>query len=160
MSCLLFEVLTPAAIVLSALAGGTLAVLTIRSQRVTAKKRASLDLLVRVWSDEFTVLEVKFSEFVKQTDPDFSVIVSPTTDEEKHTARSIQRYLNYYEMLCASVIEGVVDEGVLRLVFGDKISTVWNLASPLVDYLRAESNDYEFFECLQKIAVKWQKLQN
>ena len=54
--------------------------MTIRSQRATARKRASLDLLVRVWTDEFTALEAQFSEFVKQDDPDFSIILGSISE--------------------------------------------------------------------------------
>ena len=71
--------------------------------------------------------------------------------------RTIQVYLNTYELMAVSIRERVVDEAVLKAVIGDRLVRRFERAYAFIDLLRTQDGDGEYFEHFEFVAKRWRK---
>ena len=150
--------LTPSLILLSALAAGW----GVISQRGTARRRATLDMIEKVESaPHYRSLHAIFS-YHRRTNS-LLRLNDPKEAKDKEDRQSVLDYLNHYELVSIGILRGTLDEAIYKKwMFGPFVRD-WNAASDFVQRERwkwdpkKEKWDYhhQLFEHYQKIAIRW-----
>ena len=137
------------AILLSAFSGGLIALVGVWLQRKVARKKAALDLAL-----EFMLPEVQESEqtFLDRCKKGKWSQLQPEREKTASERRQILTYLNRFELMAVAIRQNVVHEAFLKAVIGDKLVRHYAKAKPLVDLIRTQEGDDEFFEHLEFIA--------
>ena len=147
------SVILAGAILLSALVGAAVAFFTIGHQRLLARKKVSYDLALSMQRP--TVLDCERA-FLKQCKKGrWKRIVAAKTSAALAKKRETARYLNHWELVCVSIEQRIVDEGVLKAVIGDKLVRRYSAARPFIHLLRTEEGDDEYFEYFELVAKRW-----
>lgn len=148
------------AIVISAIITLSIGLFTIGMNRIIAKKREALTLLI-ITESEKVFIENKGAFDDYSTIDRLTDIVKPKTQNDKDAKGKIKAYLNHFEIIATGINQGILDENLIRSFWGDTIDGIWTRATPLINRLRGdkESPDYdpEFFEHLEELVVRWRQ---
>lgn len=140
------------AILLSAFIGGLIALVGVWLQRKVARKKAALDLALQFMLPEVQESEQAFLDRCKKGE--WSQL-QPEREETASERRQILTYLNRFELMAVAIRQNVVHEAFLKAVIGDQLVRHYAKANPLVDLIRTQEGDDEFFEHLEFIAKRW-----
>lgn len=139
------------AVVLSAIA----AFVVIRSARINAKKRNTLDLILHQESDKELIEErIKFNE-IKGGDIRLAIYGKPDK-RNSDEAQTIRKVLNLHELTAVAIEEGVIDENVYRRWFNSTYIADYEATKAYIGEARKTySNPFAFYE-FERAALRWQ----
>ncbi|MFK5948887.1 MAG: DUF4760 domain-containing protein [Methylococcales bacterium] len=147
------------AIIISALIGATIAIVVVSSNKIAAKKKAAIDMLLTLRIDgDFLSNQQIFRK--AESKHELLGILNPSTEDDFKNKLAIQNYLNIYELISVAVRQEAIDESVCQKLMGDTLVRRWNEAKELIEEIRKKdtSNTTEvFFSEFQLVAETWGK---
>ncbi len=134
------------AVLLSALIAGRVAL-------SVSRKRAAHDL---AWEFLRSEMEKARAIFLTRCKEDrWRKLLKAKGGKRASDRRVIMGYLNKYELMAVSIRQRVIDESVLKAIIGDRLVKRYEQAYPLINLVRTQSGDMEFFEHFEFIAKRW-----
>lgn len=130
------------------------ALFSIATQRIIAKKRAAYDYMVRVKGDINYAKDQAVFNDLKDNDQ-LETIINAKTEQSKNQKQAVRNYLNYFELLCVSIEMHIVDENVCKAQLGDILVKRWEDVEILVSKIRKQNDDSEILEYFEKVATRW-----
>ena len=143
------------AIFLSALVGAIIALVVVAQQRISAKKKNAYDMVLTLFQPDLAECDRIFSEVAKTNN--WQQILSPIDDEQVRIKQRVELFLNHFEFLCVSIRQNIVDEDVIKAIVGDTLVKRLASALPLINMIRNDEKDPEFFEHFEHVAERWKK---
>jgi len=106
--------IAPLAVLLSAAVGASVAFWAIKSNREIARKRATLDVILKSESDEYfeRIYTVFSSE--KKRSQGLEALLLAETDGETRAKLEVDNFLNHYELVAISIDQGILDESFYK----------------------------------------------
>ena len=134
-------------------AGALIAVWGVITQRVIARRRATLDFLSNSEADgDLIDARQKFIELAKApgglapwADPD-----KEKSDETQH----IRTVLNEYELIAIGIQHGIVDFAIYKKWHASGVLKYWEYAHPFIAQLRSRTQNKTLFHEFEQM-VKW-----
>ncbi|WP_298956625.1 DUF4760 domain-containing protein [uncultured Methylobacterium sp.] len=149
------------ATLVSVIAAGIYATVTIRNNREIARLKATLDLIEKAESSEFyRDLAVAFRNALAPDDPakktPLDAILKPKNPYEVDQRTKIVFFLNHYELIATGFERGVLDKSFYASFMRGAVVRDWSAAEPFVIALRSKDPSphpspkkiYEKFEAL------------
>lgn len=154
-------------------ASAIIAYSTIKSSRVTARERATLDtilddnkdedlydakILVHDFNKDASAYYKKIGDAVSKRDSLaqlFQVDGSKLTPNEHEVRKSLIKALNRYEFYAVGINQGLLDEMLFKRMHCSNVIRLWDAASPAVNQLRAYAKKDTLFKDLEKLAAYW-----
>ncbi|MCH8950872.1 MAG: DUF4760 domain-containing protein [Proteobacteria bacterium] len=146
---------TVGAILLSALIGGFIALVSVAKHRIIVKKRAAQEYILLIWSPSLQDAEKKFREYLEGKK--LLKILTATTVTEIEDQVKIALFLNHYELLAGSIKKNIIDESVCKSIIIDDVLFAYDKALPLIRELRRMKGDDEYYCELECLATRWQR---
>lgn len=150
--------LTPIAIIASALIATGAAKVGINYQRAIARKRATLDLILRCDETDFQKLIDEYCEL--RGDPAglarYAKKSQDLSPEDLKSVAIIDRYLNYYEIVAVGIKQDILDKETYGLWMKAGLVNDWNYARIYIADVRKLSplNAINFAE-FETLAIEW-----
>ena len=147
-------VLVPGAIVVSALIGALIALISVRHHREVARKRATLDVILRSEGGEFRTITETFQR-ISDSPEGLLAILNPDTDPrpESDDYYEVQAYLNHYELVAIGIKQGIIDATFYKAWMKTNLVADWNTSRPLISEVR--NNWKAAFRNWEELAVSW-----
>ena len=142
------------AILISAACSIVAAFIAVAQNRRISRKRTAYDLALLFLQADIQACEDRLIDLADKND--WRPVLEPQP-EERIVKQEVTQFLNHLELMSVAIRQGVVDEGVLKAVIGDKLVKRYTEARPLIDMIRNKEQDEEFFEHLEFIANSWKK---
>ncbi|MDC5023933.1 DUF4760 domain-containing protein [Acinetobacter baumannii] len=146
---------------------------TIKSSRITARERATLDTILDDNKDE-ELYDAKILVHDFNKDPAayykrlgdleskrdslaqlFQVDGSLLTDNEHAVRKSLIKALNRYEFYAVGINQGLLDETLFKRMHCSNVIRLWEATSPAVNQLRSFAKKDTLFKDLEHLANKW-----
>ncbi len=143
----------PLAILLSAFLGAYVAVHSLKAHREIARKRATLDVILKSESDEY--FERIYSVFTseKNRKSGLEALLQAETDGEKTARTEVDNFLNHYELIAISIEQNILDEQFYKDWMRSTYIRHYKESKKYIENVRKKSpNVYIAF---QKLAEKW-----
>ena len=142
------------AVLISAFVAGVVALMVVRRHRGISKRAKAYDIAQQFFGTERLEAESKVRAMSK-TGNWTPVIGSEQEEYDTETRQQVLRCLNEWELMCVGIRKNIVDESVLKDAIGDRLVIIHRAASTLIETLRQQKADQEFFEHFEFIADKW-----
>lgn len=147
-------VLSPLAVLLSAVIGAAVALHSIKHQREIARKRATLDLISqREWEPE--AIKIR-DEFVKIRDTAGGLqpwAEKPFRDTPQ--LATIVAVLNEYELIAVGIREGILDEELYNRWYKSSYLSHWESLRGFIHRIRETEERYKLFIEFENLAYHW-----
>ena len=134
-----------------------IALVTLASQRVIAKKRAAYDYMVEVKGDQgYLKNQQIFVELAMSGQLD--TVVGAQTTHQIEQRESVRNYLNSFELLCVSIEMNIVDEDVCKAFLYGTLIKRWNDSQPLIAKIRTSKEtggSTTTFQYFERVARRW-----
>lgn len=146
--------ISAAAVIVSAIVGGSIALHSIRTQRGIARKRATLDLLVqKEWDRAY--IEAR-AEFIALRDAS-SGLAFWAAQEHRNSPQVtiIRNMLNDYELIAVGIREGILDEALYKRWFKTAFLKDMEAAAGFIDLIRKSAGTAAIFAEAEWLARKW-----
>lgn len=141
------------AILLSAFIGASLALVSIAKHRIIAKKKAAHDFVLMMWKDDIARCQRTFTRIWREEQ--WEILFDPTGPSEYESQLEVNRYLNHLELLSISIKMNVLDETIVKAVYGDQFVITYERAVPFICRLRKDKDDNEYFIFFEELAKSW-----
>lgn len=137
-------------------AAGIIALLNMYSQRTTARKRAAFDIFLKTETDEKML--TAYDNFHRGViamgkAPDVATFCTSAATRDEYL--SIRKYLNVHELVAVGIKEQVLDPDVCYSYWGDTLTSNFNEAKPVLDFLRTRPKNKYTYVDLQKLNAEW-----
>lgn len=123
----------------------------ISNQRDIARKRTTIDLIIKYETDEYYQRCVQSYRLFRNGDLTVSDIVSQKDSSREHSER-FNSFLNYHEIMALGIARGIVDKGLFRDWWGHTCVSVWNRSAPVIGSFRAERDNDKIMEQFEALA--------
>ena len=107
------------AILLSAGLAAFVALFVVAKQRLATKRRYAYEIATELLAPDFQELTRAFRQI--STDNNWNAVLSPSDEVEIQVQLQVARYLNQMELVCLAVRTHLVDENVLKTLYGDAL---------------------------------------
>lgn len=146
---------SPLAILLSATIGGSIAWSAVNANRETARKRATLDVILKSESDDYfeRIYIVFLSE--KNRSSGLEVLLLAESDGEKKAKTEVDNFLNHYELIAISINQNILDEDFYKQWMKSTYIKHFKEAKAYIDGTR--KGNLKAYICFQELAEKWDK---
>ena len=146
---------SPLAILVSAIGGGSIAWRAMNANREIARKRATLDVILKSESDEY--FERIFTVFVseKKRASGLEALLSAETDGENKARLEVDNFLNHYELIAISINQNILDEEFYKEWMQSSYVKHYKESKNYIEGARKE--DPRAYICFQELAEKWNK---
>jgi hypothetical protein len=138
----------------------TAAYFTIRTNRRTARIKATIDLIEASESrDHYLALYRNYRRF--RSDAEFkATVLAPRTEEDRNARHRCFDFLNHYELVAIGFKEGILDERFYRRWMGYAVMRDYREGRDLILTARAPLNpgdpgDVEAYLELERLCVSW-----
>lgn len=137
--------------------GGVVAVISVVSARVTAKKRQTADLLLNSRADKELVEGLRC--LAKLHDSATENTRSYASPEKSSTpqAQSIRYVLNHWEYVSVGIQSKIYDEEMLRRASYNTVVKLFQCARPFIDRLREDTKRPTLYQELEWLYLRWEK---
>jgi hypothetical protein len=137
-------------------AAGIIALLNMYSQRTTARKRAAFDIFLKTETDEKML--TAYDNFHKGviamgSAPDAATFCTSAATRDEYL--SMRKYLNVHELVAVGIKEKVLDPDVCYSYWGDTLTSNFNEAKPVLDFLKTRPKNKYTYADLQKLNAEW-----
>lgn len=150
--------ITPSAILFSALAATLFAYINIKTQRNIAKKRATLDIIFRHENAEYIKLSNQYFSIKSEAESLIKYAKKPDdlTDSDREKMLIIDQYLNSYELTALGIKKNLFDEDIYFDWMSDNFTHTWDEAEKYIQKCRNidEHNNSCFCE-FEELVSKW-----
>lgn len=152
------SLITPGAIIFSAVLATIAAKVGIDHQRAIARKKATLDLILRHDEEDFQNLVDEYCEL--RDDPGglrrYAKETSELSPGDLKSVGIIDRYLNHYEIVAVGIKQDILDKETYGLWMKSGFVNDWNYARLYVADVRKLSplNENNFTE-FEALAIEW-----
>jgi len=138
------------------------AIVSIKTQKGIARKRAAIDFFLKTEMDADT--KKSHDDFRKAIDP-LRMIVTDKGEMQNSFANTdhywaIRNYLNLHELLAVGVLKEVFDEEVCYDFWSGELVLAYIDALPFIKYVQAQKNSRNVYAELGKLAERWKKRRN
>lgn len=146
--------LTVGAILVSAIAAGTFAVLAIHNQRRIARTQLAFATFARnLWDKDFSAAR---REFVKLRNDDEGLVKWAAREHAaSQEVASIKNILNDYETVALGMERGILDEVFCFDLFRGSLLKDFTAARPFIEEIRRREEQPQYFKKFESLAVKW-----
>lgn len=146
---------SPLAILISAIIAGGLAWWSIRTNREIARKRATLDVILKSESDGY--FERIYTVFVseKKRKAGLVALLDADTDGERRSKLEVDNFLNHYELIAISIKKKILDEDFYKEWMRSTYIKHFNESREYIYGIR-KANEMAYV-CFEELAVKWSK---
>lgn len=146
---------SPLAILVSAVIGGRVAWSAVNANREIARKRATLDVILKSESDEYfeRIYAVFSSE--KRRASGLETLLKAETDGEKKSKIEVDNFLNHYELIAISITQNILDESFYKDWMKTTYIKHYKESKAYIDGIRVKSP--EAYTNFQALAEKWDK---
>ncbi|MEH6477094.1 MAG: DUF4760 domain-containing protein [Sneathiella sp.] len=124
----------------------------ITSNRDTARKRATLDLILH--NDSNARIQTNRADYVKLVRSE-ERLAKQFMDEDSNNRIIILRILNDFEFIAAGINSGIIDEEFYKMCSETNFVTNWNKLRTVVSDIRETKEKDTFFVQFEILAVKW-----
>ncbi len=133
--------ITGGAIIASAVLGALVAIFSIGHQRAIARKRATLDLILRCDESDFQGL---IDDYCKIRDNPYGLEKYAQSTEmlspgDLKSVGVIDRYLNHYEIVAVGISQEILDKKTYELWMRSAFVNDWNCACGYISKVRKQS---------------------
>ncbi|MHC2706361.1 hypothetical protein ACVMHZ_009548 [Bradyrhizobium liaoningense] len=137
-------------------AAGIIALVNMYSQRTTARKRAAFDIFLKTETDEKML--TAYDNFHKGViamgnAPNAAAFCTSATTRDEYL--SIRKYLNVHELVAVGIKEKVLDPDVCYSYWGDTLTSNFNEAKPVLDFLETRPKNKYTYADLRKLNAEW-----
>lgn len=150
--------ITPVGTVIAALLAGLFAWMAIRNQRAIAKRRNTIDLIVKFETDSSYQTSVQFFRDLRAKKLLPHNIVFPENDDDYRKARNyLNTFWNYHEIMALAMRRDTIDIALFRRWWGVAYVNAWNESIEVVNKLRGRSSSprpYQNFEIAARHIAK------
>ncbi len=153
----------PMAIMVSAFVATMVARSTIRANRATTRKLATLNLIERSESTEYYQERYIAFRDARQDPNGMTALFDPTNSALKSQRRLVLEMLNHYELIASGIKSEILDEGFYKNYMRSTFVRDWKSAAPLVAHIRRPTPDSGAdvpatlaFSEFEALAVKWE----
>ena len=153
----------PLAIITSAIVGTWIARTTIKANRDTARKLATLNLIERSESTEYYQERYIAFRDARQDQNGLTALFDPTNSALKSQRRLVLEMLNHYELIASGIKSEILDEDFYKDYMRSTFVRDWKSAKPLVDHIRRPTPDSGAevpatlaFSKFEELAKKWE----
>ena len=117
----------------------------------TAKRRATMDMLLREQQDEqHNSLRQKFLQL-----RDDGNLVQWVNDPKSDQCTVIRGMLNKYELIASGVREGIIDEALYRRSILDHLVKDYDQCKPFIHEVRRITDKRSYYQEFEWLAEKW-----
>jgi hypothetical protein len=150
------------ATVIIALCAFTAAIVSIRSQREIARKRAATDFFLKTEMDAAILLS--HEKYLQAIDK-LKMIVTDKGEMQNSFANTseywaIRNYLNLHELVAVGLLNGVFDENVCYDFWSGELVLAYINALPLIKYVQGLKNSQNVYAEMVKVAKRWTPRRN
>lgn len=148
--------ISPLAILLSASVGAAVALVSIRAQREIARRRATLDVILKSESDEtFQALYSTFKSERNRTNG-LASLLDASTESEKSLKTQIDSFLNHYELIAISIKNKILDETFYKeWMKSSYIKHFYDAKSYIDEMRKKQKHDSAYIE-FERLVNKWE----
>ncbi|WP_353168636.1 DUF4760 domain-containing protein [Acinetobacter sp.] len=154
-------------------ASAVIASSTIKSSRVTARERATLDtilddnkdeelydakILIHEFNKDPSAYYARLKDTVSKRDSLaqlFQVEPNLLTENEHNVRKSVIKALNRYEFYAIGINQGLLDEILFKRMHCSNVLRLWESTSTAVNQLRTFAKKDTLFKDLEHLANKW-----
>lgn len=147
--------LSPIAILISALIAFFGVQKALKTQRAIARKRATLDVLLKAETDPHLDAATAIFRDIRDTNS-FDKILNPTSQRDKEDRLKIQTFINSYELIFCGVMEDTLDELFLFQYRRGTVIHHWHAIKEFVITSRNDSHNPRVFQRFQLFAEAWE----
>jgi hypothetical protein len=143
--------------VLIAVSALIVAMVSIRSQREIARKRAATDFFLKTEMDTATLQSHK--DYLDAIDK-LKMIVTDKGEMQNSFANTneywaIRNYLNLHELVAVGLLNGVFDEGVCYDFWSGELVLAYMNARPVIKYVQGLKYSKNVYAEMEKVAERW-----
>jgi len=144
---------SPLAILLSATVGGIIAWAAVKTNREMARKRATLDVILKSESDEYfeRIYAVFLSE--KKRSSGLEALLHSESDSERKAKMEVDNLLNHYELIAISIHQNILDEDFYKEWMRSTYVRHYKESRAYINGTRKEHP--KVYICFQALAEKW-----
>lgn len=143
---------------LSALAAGVFALLTIYNHRRTARTQLAFSTYSRTaWDEDFLKARNVFLNL--RNAPNGLIEWAKKEHESSDNVAAIKAILNDYELIAIGIDSEILDEGFYFNLVRGALLEDWNAAKPFVEEIRRRYKYEEYFKGFQGLADRWKAVE-
>lgn len=146
---------TAEAVIISAIAGGLVALLVVRKQRGIAKRAKAYDVAERFLHPRGQYADQTLRKMAAANN--WATVIGTQMQQSAATRQRALGRLNEWELMCVGIRKGILDESVLKDSIGDRLVIIFGSASAVIKGLRQQKNDNEYYEHFEFIAKRWNR---
>ena len=137
--------------------GVVVAIVSVWSARVTARKKQAADLLASVRQDEELVAGLrKLAELHRS--PDTNIRAFALQDRaDTPEAKSIRYVLNHWEYVSVGIQSGIYDNDMLHKASYNTVINLYKYARPFIEELREKTGRKSLYQEVQWLAESWDR---
>ena len=128
----------------------------LKTQRAIARKRATLDVLLKAETDPELELAVATFRDIRDTNS-FDKILKPLSQRDKEDRLRIQTFINHYELIFCGVMEDTLDELFLFQYHRGTVIHYWHAIKDFVITSRNISHNPRIYQRFQLFAEAWEQ---
>ncbi len=146
---------TPLAILFSAIIGAIIALRSIHDNRDIARKRATLDTILKSQSDEY--FERIYSVFSSEIDSTSKSkkLLNAETPNDKKIRLEIENYVNYCELIAISIEQKILDEIFYKEWMKSTYIRHFKKSEPYINQMRDKFDNAQLFIKFEQLAKRW-----
>jgi len=150
------SILSPLAILISATIALWGAQKALKTQRAIARKRATLDVLLKTETDP--VIDVASAMFrdIRDTNS-FEKLLKPTSQRDNEDRLKIITFLNHYELIFCGIMEDSLDELFLFQYHRGTVIHHWHAIKDFVIASRNKNHNQRVYQRFELFAEAWEQ---
>jgi hypothetical protein len=134
-----------------------IAVISIRTQRDLARKRAAVDIFFKTEMDAGAVKILRdYEKALKELAKDPDVKKFYDSEDNIHLDNMLS-CLNIHELIAVGIHKEVFDEDVCFDFWSDELVLAYEVCSELIKYMREQDRSIFSYADLEKLALKWKQ---
>lgn len=147
---------SPLAVIASAVLGSSVALFAVKTNREIARKRATLDVILKSETDAYFERIYTVFKSEKSRKSGLQALHSAETDGEIKAKIEVDNFLNHYELIAISIEQKILDEDFYKQWMRSTYVRHFKDAEEYIQISR-ETNAKAFIE-FQKLATKWDEV--
>lgn len=139
------------------LAGVVVAVTSVVSARVTARKKQTADLMFGTRADDRLTDGYRCLQRLHNADDSNMRALARDDKRNSDEANQVRYVLNHWERVFVGLRQGIYDEAMLRESNYNTVLRVYSQARPFIEAIREMSQTQTYYQCLERAAKRWRK---
>jgi len=136
------------------------AALAYKSQKETARKRATLDLLHNnIWDEDCLRAAGNFNALARPKDESGTSQLDFWADprhRDSPQVNDIRAILNDYELMALGIRRGIIDEGIYHAFYKGPLIRDWNRSKLFIEKIRQQEKTHRILLEFESLAKAWE----